>query len=349
LRAAPNTLYQNNGDGTFTDVTASSGVRSPSPYYSLGAVWADIDNDNDLDLLVANDTHPNQALLNQGDGTFLEAGLLTGLAVSGDGRFQAGMGIDAADYDNDGQLDIFSTHFANDYCTLYRNLNTNLFEDVSNRAGLVQPDWLYVSWGTRFIDFNHDGWKDLIHSNGHVYPFLTEAGWTEKYTQPTTAFLNRGDGTFADVSRSAGDDLQKQILGRGVAFGDLDNDGDIDFLVANLGSTPVLYRNDLDTTSHWIMFRTRGHRSNRDGIGARITVTTGSLKQVWEIKRTVGIFSASDPRAHFGLGSSTKADSVAIHWPSGKTQQFRDVPASLHYLIDEEEGLKEEFEKPNRY
>lgn len=340
LEGAADVLYRNNGDGTFTDVTESSGAVDQDRYYGLGCVWGDMDNDGDPDLIVANDATPNLFFVNNGDGTFEEMGFLSGLAVNADGSEQAGMGIDLGDYNNDGLLDVFMAHFALEYSTLYQNKGGLLFEDVTSQAGIVQSEWLLVSWGTRFVDINHDGWKDIIHSNGHVYPYLVTAGLDETYEQPKTFYLNRKDGTFQDVSKLVGSDPQRPEVSRGVAFGDVDNDGDIDFIVSNMNGTPSLFRCDQRGGNHWIMFKTVGRQSNRDGIGARITVETGDLTQVWEIKRTLGIYSVSDPRAHFGLGEASRVDRVVVQWPSGKVQEFRDVPADSHYIVDEDEGLK---------
>jgi hypothetical protein len=306
-------------------------------------VWADIDNDGDSDLYVSNDSTPNQLFVNQGDGTFDEMGFMSGLATNADGDFQASMGIDAADYDNDGRLDVFVTHFANDYSTLYHNAGELLFEDVTSQALLIQPEWPLVSWGTRLVDFDHDGWKDIFHSNGHTYPFVLTAGWSDHYFQPSSLYMNQGDGNFRNVVADAGLDLQKELVGRGVAFGDFDNDGDIDFIIVNLNGSPHFLRNEGSPHHHWVMFRTRGSESNRDGIGTRITVVAGGLSQIWEIKRTVGIYSASDPRAHFGLAKAEVIDQVRVQWPSGKVQEFRDVEADTHYLIDEGSGLQKEF------
>ena len=343
LQAGANRLYRNNGDGTFADVTTASGMDVNNHYYSLGVVWADLDGDGDQDLYLANDSTPNQFFVNQGNGTFKEMGLLSGLATSAAGDFQGGMGVDAADYDNDGRLDVFVTNFAHDYSTLYRNRGSLMFEDVTQQARLIQPEWLLVGWGTGFFDLNHDGWKDIFHSNGHVYPFILTAGWSESYFQPSSFYLNQRDGTFKDVRRLAGGDLQKQLLGRGMAFADFDNDGDMDFVIGNLNGAPRFYRHQGAAPNHWVMFRARGVRSNRDGIGTRITVVTGRLRQIREIKRTVGIYSASDPRAHFGLGKANRVDRVEVRWPSGVVQEFKDVPADRHYLIDEAKGLESEF------
>jgi hypothetical protein len=342
LPGAADVLYRNNGDGTFTDITERAGVVDRRRLPGLGVVWADMDNDHDLDLYVSNDAEPNYFYLNRGDGAFEEKGLVTGLALSGDARAQASMGVDAADYDNDGRMDVFATHFAGDYSTLYHNEGNLVWEDVTLPAQLRQSYGLLVAWGTRFADFNNDGWKDIYHSNGHVYTFLKSRDFQESYDQPGTLFLNQRDGRFLDVSSKAGPALQARNCGRGVAFADIDNDGDIDILVANMNASPQLFRNDLAGPHHWIMLKTAGRAANRDGIGARITVTTGKLVQTWEIKRTVGIYSSSDPRAHFGLGRFDKVDLLRIRWPSGTTQEFRNVPANHHYLIDEKAGLQKE-------
>ena len=338
----PDVLYHNNGDGTFSDVTKQSGAEDKNRYFGLGVIWADIDNDGDLDLYVGNDATPNLLFINRGDGTFDEEGYFSGLAVSGDGKEQASMGIDIADYDNDGLLDVYLTHFAKDYNTLYHDEGDALFVEVSDQSGVQKNEWNKVSWGTRFADFNLDGWKDILYANGHVYPFLLTAGLSEVYEQPKSLYLNQRDGTFRDVSDQTGPDMAKGSVGRGVAFADWDNDGDIDFVCVNLNGPPQLFRNDFKTDRHWVMFRTVGSKSNRDGIGARITVKTGSLEQIWEIKRTVGIYASSDPRAHFGLGDAATIDSVKVRWPSGKVQEFRDVAADTHYLIDEDKGLSKE-------
>jgi hypothetical protein len=342
LPGARDTLYRNNGDGTFTDVSESSGAFDKDKLYGLGMVWADLDNDGDLDIFVGDDDGPNLLFINDGKGKFEEQGILSGLAVSVDGRNQGCMGIDAADYDNDGLLDAFVTNFSNDYSTLYHNDGDLFFSDVTGETELYTAEWLLVSWGTRFADFNHDGWKDIFHVNGHVTPFLLKEKMEEQYFEPPSFYLN-DHGTFHNVSKLAGPDMQIGKCSRGAAFADYDNDGDMDVAVANLNDTPQLLRNDRRDHNHWIMLRTVGRTSNRDGIGARITVTTGQLRQIWEIKRTLSIYSASDPRADFGLGEATKADLIKVQWPSGKVQEFRDVAVDAHYVVDEEKGLSKGF------
>jgi hypothetical protein len=345
LQGSSDSFYRNNGDGTFTDISESSGALDRDRLYGLGVVWGDIDNDGDQDVYVGNDATPNLLFVNQGDGTFEELGFLSGLAVNGDGALQASMGVDLADFDNDGLLDVFITHFASDFSTLYRNQGDLNFRDVTGPAGIQGEEWLLVGWGTRFFDVNNDGWKDILHSNGHVYPFLLFTESKEEYAQPGSLYLNMKDGTFATVSDQAGKDFLEKTVSRGVAFGDFDNDGDFDFCVANMNGEPQLFRNDRTDQNHWVMFRTVGTESNRDGIGARIQIRTGELRQIWEIKRTVGIYSVSDPRAHFGLGQFTSIDEVEVRWPSGKTQTFKNLPADQHYLVTESgELLKEEFD-----
>jgi hypothetical protein len=342
LPGAGDHYFRNDGDGTFTERSEASGAFDRERYFGLGVVAGDLDDDRDLDIYVANDATPNYLFVNRGDGTFDERGVPSGVAFSGDGNEQASMGVDAGDYDNDGRLDLYAAHFASDYGTLYRNLGGMLFEDATARGRIREPGWAFVKWGTAFLDLDHDGWKDIVHANGHVYPHLRTATGRETYEQPAlSVYLNGRDGTFRDVSGEAGPDCARRVLGRGAAFADLDNDGDLDVVVACLDGPPVVLRNDT-AGGHWLVLRAVGRKSNRDGIGARITVRTGALSQVREVKRTVGIYSASDPRAHFGLGDAAKADLVRVEWPSGKVDEFRDVPAGRHYRVDEAEGLSPE-------
>ncbi|GAB4251807.1 MAG: CRTAC1 family protein [Acidobacteriota bacterium] len=347
LPGAADSLYRNNGDGTFTEVSSEVGAVDVEKYFGLGVVWSDLDNDGDLDLLVGNDATPNLLFVNDGRGHFEEMGFLSGLAVSGDGAMQASMGIDVGDYNNDGLMDVFITHFASDYSTLYRNEGDLIFKDVSSEAGIQAVEWLMVGWSTRFVDYNHDGWKDLLHVNGHVYPFLLRVEHREKYRQPPVLYLNRRDGTFADVSPLAGPDFQVPAVSRGAAFGDYDNDGDVDLVVANLNDHPRLLRNDRTDPNHWVFFDLKDTRTGVEPVGARIAVTAGGLRQLGEYRRAVGIYSASDPRIHFGLGSHEKIDEVTVTWPDGFVQRFTDVPADHHYLVDSVRGLHpQEFRRP---
>jgi len=347
LKGASDVFYRNNGDGTFTDVSRASGAYDPDARYGLGVVWGDVNNDGYPDLYIANDFGPNFLFVNRGDGTFHEQGLISGVALSGDGLEQAGMGVDIADYDNDGLMDIFVTNFASDYSTLYRNLGNLMFEDITGRAGIQPFEWFLVKWGTHLVDINHDGWKDIFHANGHVYPFLEHANLSEKYRQAPSFYLNQHDGRFSDISTSVGLGPDAAIVGRGTAMADYDNDGDLDFLIANLSGAPLLLRSDLATDFHWVMFRLRGTKSNCDGIGARLTVSTGGLKQTVEVRRSVGIYSSSDPRAHFGLGAAEKIDSLEVKWPGGAVQQFKNLEVNRHYLLDQAAGLGPEPISPS--
>ncbi|GAB4110024.1 MAG: CRTAC1 family protein [Acidobacteriota bacterium] len=342
LPGSSDSLYHNQGDGTFREVSEESGAADRDRYFGLGVVWSDLDQDGDLDLYVANDATPNLLFVNQGNGRFEEMGFLSGLAVSGDGAMQASMGVDVADYDNDGLLDVFVTHFASDYSTLYRNLGDLIFKDVTGESRIQASEWLLVGWSTRFVDVNHDGWRDLIHVNGHVYPFLLEGGSREQYRQPATLYLNLRDGTFADVSSEAGAEFMAGKVSRGAAFGDYDNDGDIDMAVANLNDSPRLLRNDRTDTNHWVMFRTAGEGPNPERLGTTIRISAGGLRQLAEVRRSVGIYSASDPRVHFGLGAASVLDEVEVRWPDGKVSRFQQVPAGKHYLIHQQKGLSEE-------
>ncbi len=342
LPGAGDHFFHNNGDGTFSERSLASGASDKDRYFGLGVVAGDVDNDGDLDIFVANDSTPGLLFVNRGDGTFDERGVTSGLAFSGDGNEQAGMGVDLADYDNDGWLDAYATHFAHDYNTLYRNLGRGLFEDVTRKANVLESEAPLVSWGTRFVDVDLDGWKDLVHTSGHVYPFLRTPLGTETYAERAiTLHRNQRNGLFRYASAEAGKDALAPVVGRGMAFADFDNDGDVDFLIACLNAPPRLLRSDRRDSNHWLMVRTAGTKSNRDGIGARLTVQAAGLSQIWEVKRTVGIYSCSDPRAHFGLGAATKA-TLRVAWPSGKVQEFPDLAADAHYVADEAAGLRRE-------
>jgi hypothetical protein len=343
LPGAPDAYFRNLGGGRFAEQSEASGLVDRERYFGLGVVASDLDGDGDADLYVGDDATPSLLFVNRGDGRFDERGLQSGLSLSGDGNEQATMGVDAADYDNDGRPDVYATHFSNDYSTLYRNTGGLQFDDVTLRARI--RDTAFVSWGTRFVDLDHDGWKDLVKVNGHVYPHLRNAASGERYEQPAlTVYLNNRDGTFRDGTADAGSDAATPSVGRGAAFADFDNDGDMDVLVARLDSPPLLLRNDQSAPRrHWLMLRTVGRRSNRDGVGARVSVRAGALEQTWEVKRSVGIFSASDPRAHFGLGAAARVDLLCVAWPSGKVDEFRDVAADAHYVVDEVEGLSREL------
>ena len=342
LEGAADIFYRNNGDGTFTDVTEEAGLVDHAKAYGFTVLFGDYDNDGDQDIYVANDSVPNYLYRNNGDGTFTDVALVAGVGYSEDGREQAGMGAVFGDYDNDGWLDVFVTNFSDDNNTLYHNDGNGFFSEITFLTGLGEPSLPRVSWGTEFLDYNNDGYKDLFVATGHVYPQVDRYDFGTSYAQRNQLFENRKDGTFADVSDSVGEGLIIRKVSRGAAFGDYDNDGDIDVLVLNLGDRPTLLRNDGGNAHHWLKFRTIGTKSNRDGVGARITVITGDLSQIREVHIGSSFLSGNDIRPHFGLGSYTEADRVDIRWPSGTVEHFEHVPADRLIVLKEGEGIVEE-------
>jgi enediyne biosynthesis protein E4 len=337
LKGETMTLYHNDGHGHFTDVTKQAGIQTPPEYYGFTVLTGDFDNDGWPDIFVACDSTPSLFFHNKGNGTFEEIGLISGVAVNEDGREQAGMGATAGDYDGDGYLDIFKTNFSSDTNTLYRNLGNGSFSDVTSRAGLAVQT-RYVKWGTAFVDVDNDGWKDLFVAAGHVYPFVGKYGLGEEFRQPRQLYWNRGDGQFFDMSSTAGPGVTSKHSSRGIAVGDLDNDGSEEIVVVNLFEPPSLLKN----------FGPRGNAllvraltaSGRDAIGARITVTSGHRKQIDEVRSGGYHISQGDFRVHFGLGTVTRAD-VTIRWPQGAVETFKDVAANQLIVAREGKGIVE--------
>ncbi|MDA2931134.1 CRTAC1 family protein, partial [Acidobacteria bacterium AH-259-O06] len=312
LPGAADVLYRNRGDGTFVDATEVSKITDPR-YYGLGVVSFDYDNDQDLDIFVANDSTPNLLYQNQGDGTFLEVGLLSGVALNEDGLEQACMGVAVGDYDNDGNLDIFVTNFAQDTNTLYRNLGDGFFLDATTKARL-RDGFPFMGWGTAFFDYDLDGWKDLMVVNGHLYPEV-EQRTDLSYKQADLLYHNERNGTFSNVAQKLG---YSPHVGRGAAFGDLTNDGNIDAVVSNLDDRPYLLYNPNQNESHWLLLELRGTRSNRDAIGARVWLETGGkTSQLQEVSSGSSYLSGSDLRLHFGLGTRARIEKLHIRWPRG--------------------------------
>jgi hypothetical protein len=335
-----NVLYHNNGDGTFTDVTRAAGLLNPE-LKSLGVVTADLDGDGWPDVYVASDSTIQALYRNRGNGSFEDVTLPSGAGYSQDGRAQSGMGVDAGDYDGDGRLDLFVTTFQDDYKTLYHNDGSLHFSDVTYAARLGQTSFSRLSWGTGFQDFDNDGWVDLFVASGHVYPQVDSAHLPqETYAQQNQVLRNLGNGTFADVTPSAGSGLQVVKSSRGVAFGDFDNDGRIDAVVVNMDDTLTLLHNTTRNDNHWLTVRTIGARSNRDGIGARVRVRAAGRDQVREVKTSGSYASASDPRVHFGLGAASRIELLEVTWPSGAKQVFTEVPEDRIVVVHEEEGLR---------
>lgn len=338
LQGAPDTLYRNNGDGTFTDVTVSAGVFERQPCYGLGVAVGDYNNDGWPDIYVANDSTPSYLWENQKDGTFKEVGLLTGVAVSEDGMEQAGMGTDLADYDNDGWLDITKSNFSFDHSNLYRN-EQGMFTDRSKQAGLAGPSMPYVCWGTRFMDYDNDGWKDILIATGHVYPHLLRSpAGGETYYSPRVLLRNLANGNFEDVSSRSGAGIKQAKSSRGLATGDLDNDGDLDAVIVNMDDRPSILRNEGGNAHNWLIVKLQGKASNRYGLGARVKASAGKLEQTAEATTASSIFSANDPRVHFGLGTATQVD-LEILWPSGRLQSMRGVPANRILEVEEPAAL----------
>jgi enediyne biosynthesis protein E4 len=337
LPGEPDTLYRNEGNGTFVNVTKAAGIDDPG-YYGFGVVFSDLDDDGWPDIYVANDSTPNLFFVNQRDGTFRERALQSGLAVSADGREQAGMGVDVGDYDGDGQLDLVKTNFAQDYTSLYRNEGNGLFVDVSFRSGLAATLGPYLGWGVGFVDVDNDSLLDIFIANGHVYPNIARTG-TSTYKQRNQLFRNVGRGQYRQITTEVGGPLLLQQSSRGAAFGDVDNDGDIDILVSVIDDRPMLLRND-STGGHWVTLRLEGTKSNRLAIGAKVTIQTGSRRQVAEVRSGGSYISHNDTRVHFGLGTSRSVDRVTIRWPDGNVETLGSLAADRFYVAREGEGIK---------
>jgi len=330
-------LYRNNGDGTFTDVSKASGVAAASRSYPMTAVAADYDNDGWPDVYVACDSTPSWLFRNQHDGTFAQEGLEHGVALSEDGLEQAGMGVAVADYDLDGSLDIFKTHFSDDTNTLYRNDGKGYFNDVTIRAGLG-VETRYVGWGTGMADLDNDGFPDLFVATGSVYPEVEKALPAYPFRTPRLVFRNLGDGRFEELIEEAGPGVAAVHTSRGCAFGDFDNDGDVDVVVVNLNETPSLLRNDVSGDGHWLKVLLQGVKSNRSAIGARVVARYGERTQAQEVLASSSFYSANDRRLHFGLGPSATAD-LSIRWPSGATENISGVAADQLVVIREGSGI----------
>ena len=339
LKGAGDSLFHNNGDGTFTDVSKAAGVDDPNGYYGLGVIWADFNNTGRPDIYIANDSTPKFLYKNQGNGKFVDIGLESGTAVSQDGSEQASMGIAVGDYLHTGRQSLYVTNFSDENDLLYRNDGDWNFTEVSYPAGVALPSLPYVKWGTAFADIDNDGWLDLIAVSGHVYPQVDTLPAGARYREPALLQLNQKDGSFCDVGDQAGPALIQNRVSRGLAIGDLFNDGNIDVVVSDLDGSPMLLRNHGVPGRHWVSFELAGTKSNRLAIGARVKIVSGGMTQTDEIHSGGSYLSQSDLRLHFGLGSASKIDSVEIHWPSGNIEKLANLSADQFYAVREGHGI----------
>ena len=337
LRGAKNILYRNRGNGTFEDVTVRSRMDRTEGQYGLGIATLDFDDDGWPDIYVACDSAPSILYRNNHDGTFTDVAVSAGVAFNEDGREQAGMGVTVADFNGDGRLDLFKTNFSDDTPTLYRNDGGGVFSDVTYAAGLGTHTQ-FLGWGTMFFDFDNDGWPDLILANGHVYPEVEKFHLGSEFKEPRILYHNNGNGTFADVSPTAGPGITTATSARGLAVADLWNDGRLSVVINNMNAEPSLLVNSARSANHWIAFKTSGTRSNRDGIGAKITVVVGTRKMIDEVRSGSSYDSQNDIRVHFGLGAAAKVNSVEVRWPSGLIERFNNPSLDIINTLKEGSG-----------
>jgi hypothetical protein len=323
LKGEPDHLFHNNGDGTFTDVSEKAGVADAPGYYGLSSLFVDINNDGKVDLLVADDSTPNYLYLNKGDGTFEDVSYASGYAVNETGRETASMGIAAGDFQNNGMVDIFNTTFSDDYKPLYRNEGDGNLTDISYQLGIAEISVPFLGWGDAFFDYDNDGWKDLMMADGHVYPQVDQHPWGTSWAQRPMLFHNLAGKKFEAVPAVEGSGLADLISGRGMAVGDLFNDGKIDVVINVMDGHPVLLRNVSPDHNHWLEMKlVGGPKSPRDAVGATVYVTANGMRQRDDVLSGGSYASTSDPRPHFGLGQATTVDDIEVHWPSGKVEHF---------------------------
>ena len=347
LKGARDRLYHNNGDGTFTDVTEKLNI-DPDSYYGLGVLWLDYDNDGCLDLYVANDSSPSLLYHNNCHGGFDEVGAQAGVAYSADGRPQAGMGIDSADYDHDGWPDIVKTNFSDDSNNLYHNDRDGTFTDMAGPAGFGPISIPYLGFGVKFADLDNDGWPDIFVANGHVNPQVDQHSFGVTYAERPFLFRNLEDGKFEEIGIRTGAALSRRYVGRGAAVGDFENRGAEDVLMTVLDGSPVLLRNRTANTNHWITIKTVGTQSNRDGFGARVRVKAGSLVHNAEVRANSSFESASDPRLHFGVGAAQTIDHITVRWPSGRVDEIGPESADQELIIKEGQRIISRLPKKPR-
>ena len=342
MRGEADVFYRNEGEGIFSEATTAAGLVDHDLLYGLGVVAGDYDNDGDADLYVANDTGPNYLYDNGGDKTFTDVAWMKGVAYGEGGEPQGCMGIAFGDYDNDTYPDILVTNFWEETNTLYHNDGGQFFSDLTFDAGVGLESFQFLAWGTEFFDYDNDGDKDLFVANGHVYPQVDRANFGVRYAQTNQLFENVGRGSFAEVSRTSGAGLQIEKVSRGAAFGDYDADGDLDIFVLELNDRPTLLRNDGGDRNNYLIIRTEGTQSNRDGIGTRIKIRCGDTTQVNEVRSGSSYLSQNDLRIHFGLGKCARVDRVDVFWPSGLVEHFENLSANRVLVIREGSGIVEQ-------
>ncbi len=341
LKGGGDSLFHNQGDGTFTNVSKAAGIDDPSGFYGMGVIWSDFNNTGRVDLYVADDSTPNYLYRNEGNGKFTDIGLESGTGVNEDGSEQGSMGVAVGDYDHSGRFSIFVTNFANEYNTLYRNEGNWNFQDASYKSGLAVPSLPGVKWGTAFADLDNDGWLDLLVVSGHVYPQVDQLPAQGGYREPRSLSMNLQNGTLCDASEQAGPALMEKHVSRGLAVGDLFNSGRLDVVINDLDGPPSVLRNRGVVGRHWISFELAGFKSNRMALGARLKLIAGGMTQTEEVRSGGSYLSQNDIRVHFGVGSATKIDSLEIRWPSGRVDTIKNLDADRFYAILEGAGIVE--------
>jgi enediyne biosynthesis protein E4 len=342
LKGERDHLFHNNGDGTFTDVSEKAGVSDKNGYYGMSSAFIDLNNDGKVDLLVTNDSTPNYLYINKGDGTFEDDSYASGYALNENGRETASMGLGTGDYRNNGLIDIYNTVFSDDYNPLYRNDGDANFTDVSYQIGIAEPAIPFLGWGTAFFDYDNDGWKDIIVANGHVYPAVDQMPWGTSWAQRPLLFHNVGGTKFDVMPAVEGTALATTYVGRGLAVGDLFNDGKLDVVLNVLDGFPALLRNVSPDKNHWVEFKlVGGPKSPRDAVGATVYLTANKIRQRGDVTSGGSYESTNDPRVHFGLGNSTTIDSVEVRWPSGSKERF--PVSSVDQIVTLIEGKGQTF------